>query len=105
MLSYTLAQRMREIGLRLALGAAPRRLQRMVMTDVARLVAIGAALGLVVALLLGRQVSSLLFGLQGHDTAVLASAAAILVAVALLSGWLPAKRVSRIDPIEALRHD
>jgi putative ABC transport system permease protein len=104
-LSYTLSQRMREIGLRLALGAAPRRLRAMVLGQVGRMTLVGGALGLAIALGLGRAAQSLLFGLDGHDPAVLAAAALLLALVALLAGWLPARRVARIDPMVALRHD
>lgn len=104
-LSYTLSQRMREIGLRLALGAAPNRLRAMVLGQVGRMTLVGGLLGLAIALGLGRAAQSLLFGLDGHDPAVLAGAALLLALVALLAGWLPARRVARIDPMLALRHD
>jgi putative ABC transport system permease protein len=104
-LSFTLAQRMREIGLRLALGAAPARLSKMVLAQVGRMTLTGALVGLVCALALGRLAESLLFGLRGHDPVVLTAAAAILATVAFGTGWLPARRASRIDPVEALRHE
>jgi putative ABC transport system permease protein len=104
-LSYTLAQRMREIGLRLALGAAPVWLKRMVFAQVARMTLVGGLLGLAGALALGRVAQSLLYGLAGHDPAVLAGAALLLAMVAFATGWWPARRASRIDPSEALRHE
>jgi putative ABC transport system permease protein len=104
-LSYTLAQRMREIGLRLALGAAPTRLKRMVFGQVGRMTLIGGIVGLMIALALGRVAQALLYGLAGHDPAVLAGAALLLAVVAFGTGWWPARRASRIDPSEALRHE
>ena len=104
-LSYTLAQRLRELGLRLALGAAPRRLGRMVMRQVAGMTLIGALIGLGIALALGRAAQALLFGLQGHDPFVMASAAVLLIAVAFGAGWWPARRAMRVDPAVALRSE
>lgn len=104
-LSYTLSQRMREIGLRLALGAAPRRLRAMVLGQVGRMTLVGGLLGLAAALALGRAAQSLLFGLDGHDPVVLAAACVLLGLVALGAAWLPARRVGRVDPMVALRHD
>jgi putative ABC transport system permease protein len=104
-LSYTLAQRMREIGLRLALGAAPARLRRMVFGQVGRLTLVGGVLGLAAAIALGRLGQSLLFGLEGHDPVALGGAALLLGAVAFATGWWPARRAERIDPAVALRHE
>ncbi len=104
-LSYTLSQRMREIGLRLALGAEPARLARMVFGQVGRMTAIGGVFGIGAALLLGRAAESLLFGLDGHDPAVLAAAAVLLSLIALLSAVPPARRAARTDPMTALRHE
>jgi predicted permease len=104
-LSYTLSQRMREIGLRLALGAAPARVSRMLMRQVTRMTFAGAVVGLAVALAAGRAAQSLLFGLDSHDPWVLGGALLLLVTVALGSGWLPARRAGRVDPMMALRHD
>ncbi len=104
-LSYTLAQRRREIGLRLALGAAPAQLSRMVLGQVARMSLAGALLGLIAALALGRAAQSLLFGLEPHDPLALAAAVLVLATVSLLAGWLPARRAARTDPLVALRHD
>ncbi len=104
-LAYNVAQRTRELGLRLALGAEPRRLQRMVLKQVGVMAAIGAAVGLAAALALGRVAQAVLFGLSGHDPVVIAAAVAVLAAVVLAASWLPAWRASRIAPLEALRYE
>ena len=102
-LSYSVAQRTREIGLRLALGAAPERLRSMVLRQVAWMATIGGALGLAAALVLGRAAQSLLFGLSPSDPAVLSAAVITLGAVVIAAGYLPARRASRVDPVVALR--
>jgi predicted permease len=104
-LAYNVTQRTREMGLRLALGAEPRRLQRMVLKQVGSMAAIGVAVGLAAALALGRVAQAVLFGLSGHDPIVLAAAAAVLVVVVVAASWLPAWRASRIAPLEALRYE
>jgi predicted permease len=104
-LSYNLAERTREIGLRLALGAAPARLRGMVLREVAVMAAAGGALGLGAALLLGGLARSLLYGLAPTDPIVPAIAVAVLGAIAAVAGYLPAHRASRIDPVAALRSE
>ncbi len=104
-LAYTVAQRTREIGLRMALGADRRRIRRMVLWQVGRMTLIGGALGVMAGLLLGRASRSLLFGLEGNDPLVVATVAAMLTAVALGAGYLPALRASRVDPMRALRYE
>jgi len=104
-LAYTLAQRTREIGLRMALGAAPGRIRKMVLRQTALMTLVGGILGLMAALGLGRAARSLLFQLKGYDPAVLIAAAVILALVALAAGFLPAHRASRIEPMRALRYE
>ncbi len=104
-LAYAVAQRTREIGLRMALGADAGRVRRMVLGQVGLMTLAGAAAGIPAALGLARLAGSLLFGLEGHDPAVLAGAAAVLALVAFGSGAIPASRASRIEPMRALRHD
>jgi ABC-type antimicrobial peptide transport system permease subunit len=104
-LSYGIALRTREIGLRLALGAPPGRLRRMVLRQVAWMAAIGGALGFAAALLLGRAARSLLFELSPSDPTVLSLAVLALGAVVLAAGYWPARRASRIDPVIALRSE
>jgi len=104
-LSYGVAERTREIGLRLALGAPPGRLRAMVLKQVMGMAAIGGAIGLAAALLLGRAARSLLFELSPSDPAVLSLAAVALAIVVTAAGYLPARRASRIDPVVALRSE
>ncbi|RPJ80865.1 MAG: FtsX-like permease family protein, partial [Acidobacteria bacterium] len=97
--------RTREIGLRMALGAAPGRIRTMVLRQTGLMTLVGGVVGLVAAVGLGRAAQSLLFQLKGYDPAVLAAAAVILSLVALAAGFLPAHRASRIDPMRALRYE
>jgi putative ABC transport system permease protein len=104
-LAYTVAQRTREIGIRMALGAQRGQVLREVLDHGLRLTAIGVALGLAAAWMLTRLLTKLLFGVQSHDTATFAAMAAALVAVALVACALPARKASRVDPLTALRHE
>jgi predicted permease len=104
-LAYTVSQRTREIGLRMALGAAPRRVRAMVMRQVGMMTAVGGAIGLAAAIGLGQLAQSLLFELKGSDPAVLAGAAVALTVVALAAGFVPAYRASQVDPMSALRYE
>jgi predicted permease len=104
-LAYTVAQRTREIGLRMALGADAARVRGMVLGQVARMTVIGAGIGVLAALALGRTAESLLFGLEGRDPVVTIGAALILALVALAAGWVPAWRACRVEPMQALRYE
>jgi predicted permease len=104
-LAYTVSQRTREIGLRMALGAAPSRVRAMVLRQVGVMTLIGGAIGLPAAVGLGRLAQSLLFELQGSDPVVLVSAAVALTIVALGAGFIPAHRASLVDPMTALRYE
>jgi len=103
-MSYLVTQRTREIGIRLALGAAGKDIMRLVVGNGARLVGTGIVLGLTAAFALQRLVSSLLFGVTAAD-AVSAGAVAILAVVALLACYVPARRATRIDPLQALHYE
>jgi putative ABC transport system permease protein len=104
-LAYNVTQRTRELGLRLALGARPGTLRAMVLKQVGLMALIGAGIGLVAALAVGRVAQALLFGLSGRDPLVLGAATAVLAAVVLAGAWLPARRAARIAPVVALRYD
>jgi len=104
-LAYTVSQRTREIGLRMALGADGARVRGMVLRQVGWMTLIGGIVGLAGAVGLGRLSQSLLFELKGHDPVVLAVSAVLLVLVALGAGLIPALRASRIDPMLALRYE
>ncbi|MGB7211041.1 MAG: ABC transporter permease [Gemmatimonadales bacterium] len=104
-LAYTVAQRTREIGVRMALGADAHQVRAMVMRQVAGMMAIGGGIGVVVALGLGRAASSVLFGLKGADPFVFAISIVILALVAGAAGYVPALRASRVDPMNALRYE
>jgi predicted permease len=104
-LAFTVAQRTREIGVRMALGAGGRNVRRMILGHVGRIVLVGCAVGAVGAYWLGRAAQSLLFEVQGQDPWVLAGVPALLAAVALAAGYVPARRASRVDPMVALRSE
>jgi putative ABC transport system permease protein len=104
-MSLAVTARTREIGIRIALGADQRRVQRLVVGEGATLVGIGAAVGLVGALWSTRLLQNLLFDLEPTDPATYAVILALLAAAAILASWLPARRASRVDPVEALRAD
>jgi putative ABC transport system permease protein len=102
-LAYSVTQRTREIGVRVALGADPGRILTLVLGSGMRVVLLGALLGAVGALALTGLLKSLLFGVQAHDPATLATVLAVLIAVALVAAYLPARRASRMAPVDALK--
>jgi predicted permease len=103
--AYAVAQRRREIGLRMALGADAARVRAMVLRQVGWMVVPGAVLGMAAAAGLGRLAQSLLYQLEGNDPSVFVLAALLLVAVALGAGMVPAQRAARVDPMLALRDE
>jgi predicted permease len=104
-MAYTVARRTRDIGIRMALGAAPREILRSVLRETLLLVGIGVAVGIPAAIAGTRLIKSLLFGLGFVDPAALAFAVVLLAAVAAFAGFVPARRASRIDPMAAIRFE
>jgi ABC-type antimicrobial peptide transport system permease subunit len=104
-LSYSVQQRTREIGVRMALGADGTNVRGLIMKQVGVMLAIGGVLGIGGALGLGRAARSLLYELEGHDPLAFAIAVVLLACVALAAGWVPARRAAQVDPMHALRYD
>ncbi len=104
-LAYTVSQRTREIGLRMALGADSARVRRMILTQVGWMTLIGAVVGVAGAYYLGRAAASLLFELKPYDPMVIGVSVAVLSVVALGAGYIPAYRASRVQPMQALRYE
>ena len=104
-MSYSVAQRTNEIGIRLALGAQPRDVLLMIVKQGSRLIVVGLAIGLLGAYALTRWISSLLFGVTAKDPLTFAAAAVVLALVALLACYVPAWRATKVDPLEALRYE
>ena len=101
--SYCVARRTRELGIRMALGAERSRVRRLVVGEGARPVLAGVAIGLAGSAAVGRVLSAMLFGLSPLDAVSFAGGSSLLVAIALVATWLPARRATRIDPMVALR--
>jgi ABC-type antimicrobial peptide transport system permease subunit len=104
-ISYSVARRTREFGIRLVLGAAPESLLRFVMREVGWLIAIGVAVGLPASYLLARLAESQFYGVHAHDPWSLAGATLLIAMVGLAAGLAPAVRAMRIAPLEALRYE
>ena len=102
-LSYIVAQRTREVGVRLALGATAGDVRRLLLGQGLRLAAIGLGVGLLGAVAVGRAMASVLYGVSPFDALNLGAVALLLLAIGLAASWLPAWRATRIDPVEALR--
>ena len=105
MLSYVVAERTQEIGVRLALGARAKQIQKMVVAQGARVVVLGILIGLVAAAGTARALSGLLFGIQPVDTVTFLAMSVAMLIVGLLASYLPARRASNVDPIQSLRDD
>ncbi|HEY1336301.1 MAG TPA: FtsX-like permease family protein, partial [Bryobacteraceae bacterium] len=102
-MAYNVAQRTNEIGIRMAMGAKPRDVLRLVVGHGMRLTAIGIAASVVCGILVTRLIVNLLFNVPPYDPVTYAAVSALIAAVAFLAGWLPARRAARIDPVVALR--
>lgn len=104
-LAYTVAQRTREIGLRMALGADAGRVRTMVLWQVGRMTIIGGVIGILAAFGIGRVAASLLFEMEGYDPLVVAIMVGLLAGIAIASGYVPALKASQVDPMRALRYE
>jgi putative ABC transport system permease protein len=102
-LSYSVTQRTQEIGLRMALGAEGKAVRRMVVAQGGQVALIGVAVGVLVAVGLTRFLASMLFGVQAIDASTFAGMASVMLAVALVASYVPARRASAVDPVQALR--
>jgi hypothetical protein len=102
-IAYTLARRTNELGVRMALGARPRNVVAMVLRECTGMVLIGLLVGVAATMAMSPLVRQFMFGLRANDPATIAAAAAILLAVAVVAAFVPARRASRLDPLVALR--
>ena len=105
LVSYMVARRTSEIGLRMALGASPSAVLWLIFRNSLTLIASGVVLGLALAVAATRLVSSMLYGLQATNPLILASVTLLLATVAALATYFPARRATKVDPIVALRHE
>jgi putative ABC transport system permease protein len=103
LISYTVAQRTREIGIRVALGAAPRQVLVPMLREGVALALAGIGIGLVGAVLAARALSAFLFGVRASDPLTLGGVAVLMLAVATLASYIPSRRALRVDPVIALR--
>jgi putative ABC transport system permease protein len=104
-ISYSVSRRTLEIGVRMSLGATPSNVMRLVLSESARLVLIGLAVGIPIALGLGRFLSNLLYGVRAADPTTFAAVALLLIVVGTAAAYIPARRAVRVDPLIALRYD
>jgi ABC-type antimicrobial peptide transport system permease subunit len=104
-LSFLVGRRTSEIGIRIALGANKADVVKLVFRELSSMVALGLALGLAGALALSRSISSLLFGVSSTDPGPFIGGSLALAAVALAAGYLPVRRATNVDPLQALRHE
>jgi predicted permease len=104
-LAYTVTQRTREFGLRMALGADGARVRRLVLRQVAFMTVIGGVIGIIAAIFIGRAARAMLYEMQPYDPVVMVASIIVLTIVALLAGYIPAYRASRVEPMSALRYE
>jgi ABC-type antimicrobial peptide transport system permease subunit len=104
-MAYSVANRTNEIGIRLALGAQPGQVRRMILRESGWLASAGVVVGVAAALALTRLVKSMLYGVQPWDPATLVAGGLLLLAVALAASWIPARRAAGVQPMDALRHE
>jgi ABC-type antimicrobial peptide transport system permease subunit len=104
-MSYAVARRTRDLGIRMALGARPSRILREIVGEGALLVGVGAVTGVLAALFLTRLLASFLFGVSPTDASTFAATIVMLFVVAMAASFIPARRATRIDPLQALREE
>jgi ABC-type antimicrobial peptide transport system permease subunit len=104
-LAFQVARRTNELGVRMALGASRRMVMGLVLREVLAMIVIGVSIGAGGSLMLTGMARTILFGMTPTDPAMFGVAASLLVSAAVLAGWLPARRASRVDPLVALRHE
>jgi len=104
-MAYSVGCRTHEMGLRMALGALPREIARLVVAQAARITLLGIGLGIAAALVLTRLMTGLLYGVSAHDPLTLGGVACVLWAVGLAACYVPVRRATRVDPMVALRHE
>src|SRR5208283_3254921 len=104
-ISYMVARRRGEIGIRMALGADRNQVVRMILSEASFLILIGCGLGLLLSVFAARSASAILYGLRPYDPVTLAAALVLLVAVSLVASYIPATRASRLQPMTALREE
>jgi ABC-type antimicrobial peptide transport system permease subunit len=105
LVSYAVARRVREIGIRMAVGARPPQVLRLVLGRIITLIAIGSVIGVVLALAAGQVLASVVYGASSRDPQILTAVLGTLVLLGLLASWVPTRRALRIDPMAALRHE
>lgn len=105
LMALGIRQRFREFGIRVALGAEHQRILRAVLSSGAKLVLVGAVIGVVISFVFGRFLGSLLHGVEPSDLGTMAIATSVLVGVGLMGAYVPARRVLSVDPVETLRND
>jgi ABC-type antimicrobial peptide transport system permease subunit len=104
-MSYTVERRTKELGIRMALGAEKKDLLQMVLRETATLVGMGVAIGVVVAMAATRLIASMLFDVKTTDAATISVAIFAMFAIALLAGYIPARRATKVDPTVILRYE
>jgi len=104
-ISYSVARRTHEIGIRMALGADSRRVSRMIVGEAAKLLGIGLIAGIALALAGGRAAAAMLYGLAAHDPPTFLAAIVLMGGIAFLASYLPARRAARVHPMSALREE
>jgi putative ABC transport system permease protein len=104
-ISYSVSQRTHEMAIRMALGASPQQVLKLVLIEALRMTGLGVLIGIPISLALGRLIQSLLFGVPSYDPFTLVSVTVVMAAVAALASYFPARRATKVDPLTALRHE